>query len=234
MPGRSGLHVGRLDGDDLRSPAVRQYLASLRAERLLAVVGEQLTPVTMDWPWEALGVFELHPDTAMVGGRVFDAAGRVVSAGEVFGMDGLLGCPDRQWHDGHPGYYGLFICQRTVDAVASGFFVSKAGFLREALAGLPDTCTPALLGGWLGAIARRWGRRVVYSPHLAAITQGNYQQAGYSAAETADLLKAHGPLLHENRTYSRFLARESAQGYSLRPDPAPSGWAWATWLRRSA
>jgi hypothetical protein len=220
MPGEPHLEVGWLCGNNLQSPAVRQYLAELPGEHLVAVVDEQLTPVTTDWPWEALGLFELHPETVIVGGRVFDATGRVLSAGEVFGMDGLLGCPDRQWHDGQPGYYGLFICQRTVDAVASGFFVSKAGFLRVAIVRLPNTCTPALLGGWLGAIARQLGRRVIYSPHIAAISQGNSQPVSYAAEERAAFLEAHGPLLSEARTYSRFLARESVRGYSLCEDPS--------------
>jgi hypothetical protein len=217
IPGEPHLQVGWMDGSNLQSPAVRRYLAELPAEQLVAVVDGQLTPVTTDWPWEALGLFELHPDTVIVGGRVFDATGRVLSAGEIFGMDDLLGCPDRQWHDGQPGYYGLFICQRTVDAVASGFFVSNAGFLREAIARLPNTCTSALLGGWLGAIARRLGRRVIYSPHIAAISQGNSQPVSYAAEERAAFLDAHGPLLCEARTYSRFLARESVRGYSLCP-----------------
>jgi hypothetical protein len=213
MPGKRGMRVRVIGGNSLQSSAVHHYLTSLPQETLVAVLDDTLTPITSDWPWEALGFFERYPDTVVVGGRVFDSAGRIVSAGEVFGMDGILGCPDRRWHDGDPGYYGLFISQRTVDAVSGSFFVTTAGFLQEALADLPHSPNPAVRGAWLGALARRKGKRVVYTPHIAA--QGPNPLSAPTTEEAADFLKAHGPLLQEAKTYSRFLSRESASGYCL-------------------
>jgi hypothetical protein len=213
MPGKPGLRTQIMESRGLHSQAVRLHLATLPAESLVAVVDDRLTPITSDWPWEALGLFERYPDTVIVGGRIFDDSGGIVSAGEVFGLDGLIGCPERRWHDGHPGYYGMFICQRTVDAVSGSFFVSKAGFLHHALATIPNTANPTVLGAWLGAMARRQGKRVIYSPHIAS--QGAMAVSPPKAEEIAAFTQAHGPLLREAKTYSRFLSRESASGYSV-------------------
>ena len=216
-PGGSGLRLTWDAGFGLHCPAVQRWLAALPAERLVAVLDDELLPLTADWPWEAAGLFELHAGVAVVGGRVFDRTGRIVSAGEVFGMDGLLGCPDRDRRDGERGHYGLFICQRCVDAVAGGFFVTRAGFLRTVLAERAAPLGRSMISAWLAAAARRRGLRIVYTPHIAAQLQSAEPLVPSSAQERLDYMRRHGELLRDGCTYSRFMARDSRCGYSLAP-----------------
>jgi hypothetical protein len=208
------LRVRQLAGTGVQSPVVRHWLGTLPAEALVAVLDDDLMPLTADWPWEALGLLELHPETAVVGGRVLDAQGVVQSAGEVFGVDGLLGCPVRGRKEGEYGPYGTLICQRAVGAVASGFCVTRAGFLADLLAQRDGYLGRGLLGAWLGAAARRQGLRVVYSPHLVA-QAGSGCRPLRSAEEEWEFLQQHWPLLLDDPTYARFLSLESSDGYEL-------------------
>src|SRR5262249_4314465 len=100
-------------------PAIK----ALPDSALVAVLDRGLVPLSADWPWEALGLFELFDDLVIVGGRILGADGRVESAGEVFGMSGLLGSPCRGWPAATPRRHGVLLCQRTVSAVDSRFFV---------------------------------------------------------------------------------------------------------------
>src|SRR5262249_20182101 len=160
-------------GTGLQSPAVRQLLGTLPANALVAVLEDNLTPLTADWPWEALGLLELHPETAVGGGRGLGTRRVVQSAGGGFGGEGTVGCaprgcPMRGQREGEYGPYGMLICQRATSAVAGGFFVTRAGFLGDVLAGRDGYLSRELLAAWLGATARRQGLHVVYSPYLVA------------------------------------------------------------------
>lgn len=213
LPGQSGMTV--TSHGDLQD--LWRWLAAQPASALVARCCDTVMPLTHDWPWEALGLFELHEDAVVVGGRLFDEAGRIESAGEIFGVGGLLGTPDWHRHDGEMGHYGLHICQRSVDAVSGEFFIARAGFLLEALAEL-RTRTPELLSAQLGAMARRRGKRVIYTPHIAAqraASSGHERVSGHPR----DLVEAFGTLRFDDRYYSRHYSRDPKFGYHLASRP---------------
>ena len=153
----------------------------------------------MQWASEALGLFELFPDTTMVGGRVH-RDGRIVAAGCQFGR--RVGCesPDLGIRLDEPGYFSHHLKPHSVDAVPVWHAVVRAEFLEAALQRLGGVhVTFAVLGAWLGAHARRTGGRVVYSPFLEAEAPTDLQlptdREGevLFAAVNADLLEERVP-----------------------------------------
>jgi hypothetical protein len=65
------------------SETLTQEVAS--AGGLVHLLWEQVSVEGGDWPWEALGLFELFPGTVMVGGRIHSAQRRILAAGAYFG-----------------------------------------------------------------------------------------------------------------------------------------------------
>ena len=117
--------------------------------------------------WEAVGLFELFADTAMVGGRIVDQAGRIGAAGAYLGFGLGCDCPDVGRRLDDPGYHGQMWQQRSVGAVAAALAVIEPGFLIETLEAHRDIrLSLAYLGAWCGAQARRSARRIVYSPFM--------------------------------------------------------------------
>ena len=92
-----------------------------RKEDLIAFVHPELTLTNPDWQLEAAGIFELHSDTVMVGGRIENETAR----------------------SGDPGYFGQHWKQRSVDAVSKDFAVIEPEFLSGLLAQGVDAATYA-------------------------------------------------------------------------------------------
>jgi hypothetical protein len=183
------------------------------------VVSARVRPEGDVWPWEALGLFRLHPDAALVSGRILDDQRRVAAGGEVFGFGGILGCPDRGRPADDPGYFGLALKQKSVSAVHPGFFVADTTFLRQALDWLPAQATPGFLGAWLGAFAAGQGRRVAYSPLVSAVAgEGFVAGQPGTAAEEALFLRRHGALVPDHRWYPRPCSRRPGAAYQLKVD----------------
>lgn len=135
-----------------------------------------------DWLWEALGLFELFPDTVMVGGRISNPAGLVVDGPRCFGFGGLCGCPDAGRTLRDPGYFGQMWKQRSVGAISSSLAVLRATDLVRILEQLPLEATIENLGCWVGALALRENRRVIYSPFLHGVDR-NAPRVRMSQAE---------------------------------------------------
>jgi hypothetical protein len=217
---RPGFTVTTLDAQDLQSPAVLDLLARLPQNEPVVVWNDRVKPLALDWPWEVLGLMELHADAAVVGGRILDEAGRVLLAAEVFGMDGFLASPDRGRGQGEKGLYGLHICQRSADAVSGLCFAARADFLRQVL-GEPVSLThPQLLSAWLGARARQANLRVIYTPHLAAQGVASQIDEPCSAEARKQFAQEFGFREFDDRHYSRHYGRTSAHGYKL-AEPRP-------------
>ncbi|MER3416012.1 MAG: hypothetical protein C4297_07350 [Gemmataceae bacterium] len=162
-------------------------LADLPADALVALVESDCTPVAVDWLWEAVGLLELFEDADVVGGHVTDAAGRTHWGAGFFGIDGLVGSPDQGRHRDDYGYYGLHICQRSVDTVHPGCLVGRAGFLAAACEALPAGASYEHIALHLGATARRLGRRVIYSPHVRIVRSAHVAASeGASQARQPD------------------------------------------------
>ena len=77
MPDAMGSYPGHRFLELPLTTPLRELVALLRDEAppgtLLHLVASDIRMEGEEWPWEALSIFELHPDTAMVGGRVSDA-----------------------------------------------------------------------------------------------------------------------------------------------------------------
>ena len=143
----------------------------------------------------------------MVGGRIRNSRGEVMSAGLVLGFDGGAGCPDAGRPAIDPGYFAQMVKQRSVSAVSSQFAVVRARFLRE----LPANASIPFLGAWAGAAALRLQKRIVYSPFLSAASSVEWDGL-VTASEREAFQNANRDILPDPRYYSRYLGlrRESA------------------------
>jgi hypothetical protein len=198
----------------------------LPPDALVAIVQEDFRILSADWPWEALGLFELFDDLAVVVGRLLNSSGRVSSAGEVLGMGEVCGSPCRGWPAASPRRHGMLLCQRTVSAGGGAFFVARAGFLATAisearlradilpLATKAKAFLPTLLGAWLGAAARRRGLRIAYSPHIVAQRLEDRTRRRCDE-ETWQFLESHWRLLLDDPYYSPVCSLREGHGWQL-------------------
>jgi hypothetical protein len=203
------LHHRPLQWDQLLST-----LANLPDSSLVAVVQGHLVPLSADWPWEALGLFELLDDLVVLGGRIVGPDGHVQSAGEVFGMSGILGSPCRGWPAATPRRHGMLLCQRTVSAVDGRFFVARAGFLARALA-QRGAYRAHLLSAWLAAAAQHEGLRIAYSPHILVQAAAATGPSLQSDEECWQFVESHWQLLADDPYYSRFCSVRVGHGWEL-------------------
>jgi len=183
-------------------------LQEIAGEALVCLVSDDLQIDRDDWLWDALALFEKHPDTVMVGGRIRNRRGEVMSAGLVLGFDGGAGCPDTGRPAIDPGYFAQMVKQRSVSAVSSQFAVVRASFLRE----LPADASIPFLGAWAGAAALRLQKRIVYSPFLSAASSVEWD-ALVTAAEREAFQNANRDILPDPRYYSRYLGLRPESAY---------------------
>ncbi len=203
---------------DLHSdPRSLVSLASDAARRdgLLFFLHEELEIETADWGWEALGLFELFPQTVMVGGLIRNKAGEILEAGLQLGYRGACGCPDRGREPADPGYFGQAWKQRSVGAVSLQCAAVKAAFLLEMLQQLLSGASIPFLGAWMGAYALRKGARIAYTPFL-----GGVSNTAWDALVTKDeenlFTSLNRDILPDRRYYPKpFSLRE---GYVLDAD----------------
>lgn len=192
-----------------------------------------------EWIRDAVGLFELFPDTVMVGGMVHDGH-RVTSASRLAGFGRGFDSPDAGRGLGDSGYIGGQMWkQRTAGAVSIAHCVVDRAFLLQALSETEASRSslPAL-ALWLGVVARRNGRRVVYSTHFrcksAAVPEDEID-----AVEMFALLSASRAHVPETELYSRHLGLSLATAYvpqtpgerraqAFAPDGARP--AYADWL----
>jgi hypothetical protein len=157
-------------------------------------------------------LFELYPDTVMIGGRIRNGSGEILEAGLQLGFGGLCGSPDRGRQEPDPGYFGQVWKQRSVSAVSVQFAVLKPDFLLDALQQLPSGASLPFLGAWLGAHALRARKRVVYTPFLGGVA--NFDWEHLISYEESELFRSvNRELLPDQRYYPEPLSLQ--QGYAL-------------------
>ena len=169
---------------------------------LVHLMCEKLELEGSEWPWECLTWMELVPDTVMVGGRIYDSDQVITAAGYYLGYGAGCGCPDRGRHLNDPGYFGQMWKQRSVSAVSCQHAVVEGAFLNEFLethSNLPVSLF--YLGEWLGAYARKRGRRVVYSPFLSGRSEENWATR-VTAREKAAFLAENEEVIPETAVLS--------------------------------
>ena len=142
---------------------------------MVCLMSSEITVSKPDWPWECLGLFEMHRDLALLGGRIVSPDGTTLDGGRFLGFGRGCDCPDKGRAKGDFGYQAQLWKQRSVSAVPSRFCVFDASFLRSFLetSGFVQHGKIQAIGSWAGAYARRRGKRVVYSPFIEAVSAGS-------------------------------------------------------------
>jgi hypothetical protein len=174
------LHPNRTS-DTLSGAALEAALKNVICEHLI-VLDEQLRPSNDEGPWDAMRIFEMHPDVAAVGGRILDAQGRVATCAET------LAGPDmaKQWL-GRPsrdaGPLALALKPQTALSIAEGYFFCRKDVLSAAL---PEgaECAPEHLAQRLAEAAHSRGMNLAYSP----LAEAEYCGQGPGAGSNCRLL----------------------------------------------
>ncbi len=186
------------------------------AEPLVAVCESGIRPDGHEWPWEALGLFELHADVAMIAGRIINSEGVVCAGGEIFGYGDLSNCLEYQRLPNDPGPYALLLKPRSVDAPNAAFFLARTDFLRQAQARIRDAASRRSLGIWLGAEASRQGLRIAATPLVAARARHRLDlQSVLTPAEQLQLREQFGNLFGVSRWYSQHASRSIPKAYEF-------------------
>jgi glycosyltransferase involved in cell wall biosynthesis len=182
---------------------------------LLHIVWDQVNQIDeTDWAWEALTLMELWEDTVMVGGRVFGPDGRLVSGGSYFGFGRGCDCPDKGRYPGDPGYFAHMWKPRSVSAVSAQHCVVDGAFLAFAIKALADQpVTLPNLGAWLGAVARNYGRRVVYTPFVSGRATSDWDVM-VSEAERRAFNQYAAKLIPDTTLLSPRLGRSRESAYT--------------------
>ncbi|MGH9583285.1 MAG: hypothetical protein ACRD4O_10145, partial [Bryobacteraceae bacterium] len=203
----------RADARDLL-PLAREMAAQGGFIRFL---GEDVEIENPAWEREAIGLFELHPGTAMAGGRIHNRQGVITEAGRYFGYGGACGCPNRGRSALDPGYFTQMWKQRSVSAVSTQFAVADAAFLVGLFSDLPRVSV-AFLGAWAGAHALRAGKRIVYSPFLSGASDLDWEPL-FDPCEQRLFAESNRDLIPDRRFYSRCLSLEKPFAFAAEIDP---------------
>ncbi len=201
-------------------PECLRALAGTIAEQggLVRLIGEDVEIDSAQWAWETVALFELHPDTVMIGGRIRTHNGIITEAGRYFGFAGSCGCPHRGRSFLDPGYFAQIWKQRSVSAVSTQLAVIKATFLLELLDALQAEASMAFLGAWAGAYAMRTGRRIVYSPFLSGVSDVDWD-AFVLKSEADSFARENSDMIPDHRFYSRYLSLEAPFALSRKRSP---------------
>ena len=151
------------------------------------------------------------------GGRIHD--GRfLLEAGYVFGYGGAVGCPDAGRALGDPGYFAQSWKPRSVGAVSARHCYVRRDFLAAAAAELPDEIDMAMLGPWLGAVARETGGRVICSPYVSAC--GRSPAACPTGTKAAAFIRRFPSIVRDVTGYARHLDKSGLHPYAPNREPA--------------
>lgn len=185
---------------------------------LVAFVSSSVQIDNLDWAWEALGQFELHPDAAVVGGRLVSPRGVVLDAGRILGFGGEHESPDSGRSVDDPGYYAQAWKPHSASAVSMSLCVFDAPFLARQLGDLarPEAPPASLpnLGLWSGAFAARHSRRVIYTPFLTA-TIAEPPTLFLSDRERLAFQHYSRDLIPDSRFYPTCLSSASGRAFEL-------------------
>jgi hypothetical protein len=132
----------------------------------VALIGKDVELCGEYWMWEATGIFDLHPDTAMIAGRIRDDRGVLRESGLDLDAQGNVLNPHRGKRVSDPGYFGQLWKQRTIGTASPQLAIVRSEFLLRVL---DEIRKPEEFASRAGLIARRLGARVVYSPFIEGL-----------------------------------------------------------------
>jgi glycosyltransferase involved in cell wall biosynthesis len=150
------------------------------------VLDASVEPLSPEALWEAVKLFELHPNVVLVGGRIVNGKDEVVSSGWVLDRwKALAPAYDGMPRD-DPGSWALALKAQSIASPAEGVFMIRSSFLREEAALLPPDLRWEELAPWLAGRAFASGRKVAYSPVIECrVVRVPIVRAGFSAEERA-------------------------------------------------
>ena len=186
--------VVRLDPGEGVPGLARLAARAADSGRLLHILWHDTRIVDDVWPLEAMALFELFPDTVMVGGRLHQN-GRIVDAGAYFGFGRGCDAPDRGRPLEDPGYFAQAWKPHSVSAVPFDHCLLDSQFRRR-------RARHARAGGRVarsaGRVAGCGGASPGAARHLHAVplrdTKRRPQQP-YSARGSRAFVTAHGDLM---------------------------------------
>lgn len=214
------LGVGGGDRVEIRSSAIPADLSTLLAaatSEFVVLCSEWFSLEGDIWPWDCDKLFRLHADVAVVAGRTLAEDRTVLGGSEIFGFDGLCGCPDRGRPDWDAGYYAFALKQRCVSAPSSELLAARTSFLRSAAGHLPNEISWPGLGPWLGGIAAEQGLRVAFTPVMTATLAERRPLRRYRMDEQEALafLERFRRWIPDSRWYPLLFGWRSGKAYSI-------------------
>ena len=195
----AGHSIERIsNGDDL-SALLGLVERCVAGQRFVHLLSAEVVVEDQTWAHEAMTMFELFPDTAVVGGAVH-RGGTIAAADGYFGFGTGCDSPNIGRRVSDSGYFAHMFKPRSVCSVPIQHCVVRSDFLVDALRDLGRTgVTCDELGPWLAAAARREGLRVVYSPFLRAKTRRAIKA---SPTQTAAFIMSQRSLMPERELLS--------------------------------
>jgi hypothetical protein len=185
--------------------------------RLVHLLATDVTISDASWAAEAQALFDLFPDTVMVGGRIVTDK-VIVAADGYFGFGYGWDSPNRGRVLEDRGYFAQAWKPHSANVVPLQHCVLRADFLAAALARLIGTTLDlGSLAPWLGAAAATTGTRVIYSPFLFALSWAGMPRSPEPAARAA-FLNTYGMLVPDRRLLSPHLGLTPDTAF--RPLPA--------------
>lgn len=198
----------------------QEVLNEIRGQQWVMLMSPECLPLTTDFVSECQAVQKAMPDAVLAGGLLQNFQGKVVSAGLAWGMEGLMESP-LEGFDAHDYAVGMgSLCfQHCVSSVDARFCMVQVAFLREVLERSGCDLADPLLPAWFAAVAREQGKRVLFTPYVAAQIAESTALRYIDDAARYQFLNEFGHWLTSDPYYSRFLGLTRKHAYqAVRPD----------------
>jgi Glycosyl transferase family 2 len=137
---------------------VRTLQAAAAAAPLVVVADAGVVPSNDEWLWEMTGLKESFADAVLIGGRLVDSSGVIVS-------------PDTGRRADDPGYFGTALKQRTTGVLDLRLAAIDSGWLRSIDLAPLDHAGIEQLASALAHAARDSKKRIVMSPFIEATSR---------------------------------------------------------------
>ncbi|MBV9118611.1 MAG: glycosyltransferase, partial [Acetobacteraceae bacterium] len=127
----------------------------------VAVLTDACAPLGDGGCWEAMRLWEMHADVAVIGGRVLDSAGGIVASCATLDAPSYAGL-----RRDDPGPFAMALKPQTATRVPGAYFFCRTELLRAALSAGGDGTD---LAERVAGLARDRGLRMAYSPLVEAV-----------------------------------------------------------------
>jgi hypothetical protein len=167
-----------------------------------------------DWLWEAIGQFELHPQAAFVGGRMFGGHQQVIGGSAIFGLMGAAGVAYENATRTEKGYFCFNACHRNVSAIVGSPWVAHRGRVLR-LGGFDARYPVAFFEADFAARCHKAGWHVIASPYIAAVGNKRPDFDSHVNEEWPALYREHSDLLRDDPFYSPYLGFQPGAIYQI-------------------